>query len=48
MPKQEPKETRVRSLGWDDPLRRALQHSCLENPIDRGAWWAALHRVAKS
>ena len=25
-----------------------LQHSCLENPIDRGAWWATVHRVAKS
>ena len=25
-----------------------LQHSCLENPIDRGAWWAAVHGVAKS
>ena len=25
-----------------------LQYSCLENPMDRGAWWAAVHRVAKS
>ena len=25
-----------------------LQYSCLENPIDRGAWWAAVHGVAKS
>ena len=25
-----------------------LQYSCLENPRDRGAWWAAVHRVAKS
>ena len=25
-----------------------LQHSCLENPIDWGAWWAAVHGVAKS
>ena len=25
-----------------------LQHSCLENPMDRGAWWAAVHGVAKS
>ena len=22
-------------------------HSCLENPMDRGAWWATVHRVAK-
>ena len=25
-----------------------LQYSCLENPTDRGAWWARVHRVAKS
>ena len=25
-----------------------LQYSRLENPIDRGAWWAAVHGVAKS
>ena len=25
-----------------------LQYSCLENPMDRGAWWAAGHGVAKS
>ena len=25
-----------------------LQYSCLENPIDRGAWWATIHGVAKS
>ena len=25
-----------------------LQYSCLENPIDGGAWWATVHRVAKS
>ena len=25
-----------------------LQYSCLENPMGRGAWWAAVHRVAKS
>ena len=25
-----------------------LQHSCLENPMDRGAWWSAVHRVTKS
>ena len=25
-----------------------LQYSCLENPTDRGAWWAAVHRVTKS
>ena len=25
-----------------------LQHFCLENPMDGGAWWAAVHRVTKS
>ena len=25
-----------------------LQYSCLENPMDRGAWWAPGHRGAKS
>ena len=33
------------------PWRRAcnpLQYSCLENPVDRGAWQATDHRVAKS
>ena len=25
-----------------------LQHSCLENPMDGGAWWATVHGVAKS
>ena len=24
-----------------------LQYSCLENPMDKGAWWATVHRVAK-
>ena len=34
------------------PLREGngnpLQYSCLENPMDGGAWWAAVHGVAKS
>ena len=25
-----------------------LQYSCLGNPMDRGAWWATVHKVAKS
>ena len=29
--------------GHDNPL----QYSCLENPMNRGAWWATVHRVAK-
>jgi len=37
----------VRKIPW----RRAWQplpYSCLENPMDRGAWRTAIHRVAKS
>ena len=48
---QETKEMQIRSLGGEDPLRGRgipLQYSCLENPVDRGAWWAAAHRVAQS
>ena len=26
----------------------SLQYSCLGNPMDRGAWWATVHEVAKS
>ena len=44
-------ETRVQSLGWEDPGEGSgnpLQYSCLENPIDRGAWQTTVHGVAKS
>ena len=37
---------RVRSPGEGNG--NPLQYSCLENPVDRGAWWAAVHRVAQS
>ena len=30
--------------GHDNPL----QSSCLGNPMDRGTWWAMIHRVAES
>ena len=33
----------AQSLGWEDPLvgnGNLLQYSCLENPMDRGVWWA--------
>ena len=29
-------------------LGNPFQDSCLENPMDRGAWWAAVHRIKKS
>ena len=32
--------------GEDNGTR--LQHSCLENPMDGGAWWATVHGVAES
>ena len=46
-------ETWVQSLGWEDPLEKEgignpLQYSCLENSMDRGAWWATVHGVSKS
>ena len=45
-------ETQVQSLGWEDPLEKEMAtHSSilgLENLMDRGAWWAAVHGVAKS
>ena len=27
---------------------KPFQYSCLENPMDRGAWWATVHRVSNS
>jgi len=35
-----------RSLGEGNG--KPLQYSCLENPMDKGAWQAAVHGVAKS
>ena len=32
--------------GHGNPLQ--LQYSCLKSPRDRGAWWATVHRIAKS
>ena len=29
-------------------MANALQYSCLENPMDKGAWWATVHGVTKS
>ena len=40
-------ETQVRSLGQEDPLdeEMAPHSSVLENPMDRGAWRAAVHGI---
>ena len=54
------RETWVQSQGWEDPLEKGmttllhyfcilyLQYFCLENSMDRGAWWALVHGVPKS
>ena len=47
---------KVRDLGYIPRWGRCpggghgnpFQYSCLENPTDRGAWWATVHRVIKS
>ena len=38
-----PGQGRSPGEGNDNPL----QYSCLENPMDRKAWWATVHEVAK-
>ena len=42
----------VPSLNQEDPPGgghgNPLQYSYLENPMDRGAWWATVHGVAKN
>ena len=40
-------ETQVQSPGQEDPLEEGMA-SCLENPMDRGAWQDSVHGVAKS
>ena len=48
----EMRETQVQSLSWEDPLEEGMathsQCSCLENPLDRGAWRARVYRIEKS
>ena len=48
---QEPQETRVPSLSWEDALEKEMAtHSsllCLGNPMVRGAWQATVYEVAK-
>ena len=40
----------VPRLGRSHEVRafNPLQYSCLENPMDRGAWWATVHGVTES
>ena len=46
------RKTWVQSQGWEDPLEEGMAtHSSIlawRIPMDRGAWWATVHRVAKS
>ena len=46
------RETWVQSLGLEDPLEEGMAiHANIPTcriPMDRGAWWAIVHRVAKS
>ena len=39
-----PRSGRSPGGGHGNPL----QYSCLENPMDRGAWWSTVHGLAKS
>ena len=46
---QKPQETLwVQSLGQEDPLEESMQptlvFSCLENPMDKGAWWTRVRK----
>ena len=45
-------ETWVQSLGWEDLLEKGMAtHTSIlawRIPMDRGAWWATVHGVAKS
>ena len=43
---QQMPDTWVPSLGWEEPLEEgmvihSIQYSCLENPMERGAWWSS-------
>ena len=44
--------TWVLSLGWKDSLDKGMathsKYSCPKNSMDRGAWWATVHGVAKT
>ena len=55
MVKSPPANAEVRDMGFIPGSGRSpgggngksLQYSCLENPVDRGAWQAIVHRVAR-
>ena len=45
------RETRVRFLGWEDPLEEGMTTLsgilAWRTPVDRGTWWAAVHGVTQ-
>ena len=43
-----PRNLHPRHIPCGEGNGTPLQHSCLENPMDRGTWWATVHGVAKS
>ena len=45
---ERPLESDILGLDLISDNGTPLQYSCLENPMDGGAWWAAVHGVAKS
>ena len=49
---QETQKIRVQFPSWEDPLKQGMAtHSSIlawRMPMDKGAWWATVHRAAKS
>ena len=45
---EEDRKVEIRESFENGSNGNPLQYSCLENPMDRGAWWAAVHGVTKS
>ena len=48
---KELQESQIQSLHQEDPLEEKWQPTavfCLENPMDREAWWATVNGVSKS
>ena len=43
--------TLIQSLGWEDFLEKEMaipfQDSCMENSMDRGAWWTIVHGITE-
>ena len=52
LPMQDTKKTQVQTPGSGRSPGvgngNSLQYSCLQNSLDRGAWWATVHEVTKS